>query len=75
MDRNLALSLPLIGVLLAALFVALLPGMMGRHTTATPVSTSQLFQEVARGAPPGGAAAGAPPTRAARRRSTRSATT
>jgi len=55
MDRNLALSLPLIGVLLAALFVALLPGMMGHHTTATPVSTSQLFQEVARAAHAGGA--------------------
>ncbi len=53
MDRNLALSLPLIGVLLAALFIAMLPGMMGRRPTTVP--TSQLFQTVARSARTGGA--------------------
>jgi len=53
MDRNLALSLPLIGALLAALFLATLPGIVGRRPTTVP--TSQLFQEVARSARAGGA--------------------
>ncbi len=52
MDRNQAFSLPLLGALLAALLLALLPGVMGRHTTTVP--TSQLFEAVARGARAGG---------------------
>ncbi len=51
-DRNLAFSLPLLGALLAALLLALLPGVMGRHPTSVP--TSQLFQAVARSARAGG---------------------
>jgi len=51
-DRNLAFSLPLLGALLAALLLALLPSVMGRHPTSVP--TSQLFEAVARSARAGG---------------------
>ncbi len=51
-DRNLAFSIPLLGALLAALLLALLPSVMGRHPTSVP--TSQLFEAVARSARTGG---------------------